>query len=105
MRRYAGGSINEGFNVMVSKYRSLALCAFFVLPALLLSACGGGVHGNSVVKVGDQSIKKTTFDHWMQVAAVSQAGQSNPNSTGTPKAQIPDAPSFTKCVAAKKAAA
>jgi foldase protein PrsA len=90
---------------MLSKYRSLALCAFFVLPALLVSACGGGVPGNSVAKVGDQSIKKTTFDHWMQVAAVSQAGQSNPNSTATPKAQIPDAPSFTKCIATKKAAA
>jgi foldase protein PrsA len=90
---------------MLPKYRSLALCAFFVLPALLVSACGGGVPGNSVAKVGDQSIKKTTFDHWMQVAAVSQAGQSNPNSTATPKAQIPDAPSFTKCIATKKAAA
>jgi foldase protein PrsA len=83
----------------------LALCAFFVLPVLLLSACGSDVPGNSVAKIGDQSIKKTTFDHWMQIAAVSQAGQANPNATGTPKAQIPDAPSFTKCVATKKASA
>jgi len=90
---------------MLSKYRSLALCAFFVVPALLLSACGGDVPGNSVAKVGDQSIKKATFNHWMQVAAVSQAGQANPNSTTTPKAQIPDSPSFTKCVANKKATA
>jgi foldase protein PrsA len=72
---------------------------------LLLSACGSDVPGNSVAKIGDQSIKKTTFDHWMQIAAVSQAGQANPNATGTPKAQIPDAPSFTKCVATKKASA
>jgi foldase protein PrsA len=90
---------------MLSKYRSLALCAFFVLPALLLSACGGDVPGNSVAKVGDQSIKKTTFDHWMQIAAVSSAGQANPNSTATPKPQIPDSPSFTKCIASKKASA
>jgi foldase protein PrsA len=90
---------------MLSRYRSLALCAFFVLPVLLLSACGSDVPGNSVAKIGDQSIKKTTFDHWMQIAAVSQAGQANPNATGTPKAQIPDAPSFTKCVATKKASA
>src|SRR5436190_22020266 len=90
---------------MLSKYRSLALCAFFVVPALVLSACGGDVPGNSVAKVGDQSIKKATFDHWMQIAAVSQAGQANPNSTTTPKAQIPDAPNFAKCVAGKKAAA
>jgi foldase protein PrsA len=105
MRRYAGESIDQGFHAMLSKYRSLALCAFFVLPALLLSACGGDVPGNSVAKVGDQSIKKTTFDHWMQIASVSQAGQANPNSTATPKAQIPDSPSFTKCIAAKKASA
>jgi foldase protein PrsA len=90
---------------MFSKYRSLALCAFFVLPALLLSACGSDVPGNSVAKIGDQSIKKTTFDHWMQIAAVSQAGQANPNSTTTPKPQIPDPPNFTKCIANKKATA
>jgi foldase protein PrsA len=89
---------------MFSKYRSLALCAFFVLPALALSACGSDVPGNSVVRVGDQSIRKTTFDHWMQIAAVSQAGQTS--TTGAaPKAQIPDAPNFTKCVAQKKATA
>jgi foldase protein PrsA len=90
---------------MLSKYRSLALCAFFVLPALMLSACGSDVPGNSVAKVGDQSIRKTTFDHWMEVAAVSQASQANPNATTTPKPQIPDSPSFTKCIASKKASA
>src|SRR5689334_8137005 len=90
---------------MFSKYRSLALCAFFVLPALLLAACGGGgVPGNSVVRVGDQSIKKSTFDHWMKIAAVSQAGQAA-GQAGTPKAVVPDAPDFTKCVANKKATA
>jgi foldase protein PrsA len=89
---------------MLSKYRSLALCAFFVVPALLLSACGGDVPGNSVAVVGDQTIKRATFDHWMKVAAVSQAGQAD--ATGAaPKATVPDAPSFTKCIAAKKATA
>jgi foldase protein PrsA len=89
---------------MLTKYRSLALCAFFVLPALALSACGSDVPGNSVAKVGDESIKKTTFDHWMQIAAVSQAGQTQ-TSGAAPKPQIPDAPNFTKCVAQKKATA
>jgi foldase protein PrsA len=90
---------------MPLKFRSLALCAFFVVPALALAACGSDVPGNSVARVGDQSIKKTTFDHWMHVAAVSAAGQTDPNATGAPKAQIPDAPNFTKCVAQKKATA
>jgi parvulin-like peptidyl-prolyl isomerase len=89
---------------MLTKYRSLALCAFFVLPALALSACGSDVPGNSVAKVGDESIKKSTFDHWMQIAAVSQAGQTS-TSGAAPKPQIPDAPNFTKCVAQKKATA
>jgi foldase protein PrsA len=104
MRRYAQGSIEPGFHVMLKKYRCLALCAFFVLPALALSACGSDVPGNSVAKVGDQSIKKTTFDHWMRIAAVSQAGQTSTSGTA-PKAQIPDSPKFTKCIAQKKATA
>jgi foldase protein PrsA len=87
------------------KFRFLALSAFFVVPALALSACGSDVPGNSVARVGDQSIKRATFDHWMQIAAVSQAGQANPAATSAPKAQIPDSPAFTKCVATKKATA
>jgi foldase protein PrsA len=90
---------------MYRKYRSLALCAFFVLPAIALGACGSDVPGNSVAKIGDQSIKKSTFEHWMQIAAVSQASQTNPSASGTPKVQVPDPPSFAKCVANKKATA
>jgi aspartokinase-like uncharacterized kinase len=86
-------------------YRSLALCAFFVVPVLAVSACGGGVPANSVAKVGDETIKKSTFDHWMQIAAISQAGQANPSTSGTPKAQVPDAPGFQKCIAEMKAEA
>jgi foldase protein PrsA len=102
--RYAEGSIDQGY-VMLSKYRSLALCAFFVLPALLISACGGGVPGNSVARIGDETIKKSTFDHWMRIAAVSQQSQTNPSASGPPKVNVPDAPDFTKCVAGKKATA
>jgi foldase protein PrsA len=90
---------------MFRKYRSLALCAFFLIPALALSACGSDVPGNSVAKIGEQSIKRATFDHWMQIAAVSQAGQANPTASSAPKAQVPDAPAFTKCVAQKRATA
>jgi foldase protein PrsA len=90
---------------MLSKYRSSALCAFLVLSALVISACGGGVPGNSVARVGDQTIKKSTFDHWMRIAAVSQQSQSNPNQSGAPKVVLPDAPAFTKCIANKKATA
>jgi foldase protein PrsA len=76
---------------------ALALCA---VPVLALSACGSDVPGNSVVRVGDQSIKRATFDHWMQIAAVSQAGASGTTSTAKPS--VPDAPDFTQCVATKR---
>src|SRR4051812_30042026 len=84
---------------MTSPRRYLALLgAFFVLP-LALSACGdGGVPGNAVVDIGGDSIKTTTFDHWLKVAATSQAQQSG----ATASASIPDPPNYTKCIANKK---
>ncbi|HEX7301084.1 MAG TPA: peptidyl-prolyl cis-trans isomerase [Solirubrobacteraceae bacterium] len=83
------------------KFRHLALGAFFVAAlAFGVSACGGGVPGNSVATVGDQTIKRSTFDHWMRIISISQAAQTNPNAAKT--AVVPDAPDFEKCVAAKK---
>jgi foldase protein PrsA len=67
-----------------------------------LAACGGGLPGNSVVKVDKQTIKRSTFDHWLQIAAVSAAGQQNPSATAPPKVTVPDAPDFAKCIANKK---
>jgi parvulin-like peptidyl-prolyl isomerase len=87
---------------MTTKLRlSLALGAFFVAAAAI-SACGGDeVPGNAVVRVGDQSIKKDTFDHWLRIAAISQQGQQTANATTPPKANIPDAPDYKACIAQK----
>ena len=49
--------------------------ALLVVAVLGVSACGGGVPGNSVATVGDQTIKRDTFDHWMKIIAISQAGR------------------------------
>jgi parvulin-like peptidyl-prolyl isomerase len=76
-----------------------ALGAFFVLAALL-SACGDSVPGNSVVRVDDNTIKTSTFDHWLRIAALSSQP---PGSTS--KVSVPDPPDFPKCVAAKQASA
>ena len=73
-----------------------ALGAFFVL-SLLLAACGG-VPGNGVARVNDTVIKKSSFDHWLAVAALSSQ---TPGSTGG--ATVPDAPKYTKCIATKRA--
>jgi foldase protein PrsA len=84
---------------MTSPRRYAALLgAFFVLP-LALSACGGdSVPGNAVVKIGSDSIKTSTFDHWLNVAATTQAQQTG----ATTAAVVPDPPSYAKCIAAKK---
>jgi parvulin-like peptidyl-prolyl isomerase len=85
--------------------RTLALGAFFAL-AVVLAACGDSVPGNSVAKVNDQTIKQSTFDHWMKVAAVSAAAQSNPSATSAPKVAVPSkADDFKSCVADKKKSA
>jgi foldase protein PrsA len=70
---------------------SLALCAFFV-PAGLVVGCGG-VPDNAVATVDGTSIEKTSFDHWLNVAA---------KSGGQQGAAVPDPPDYTKCVAAKR---
>ena len=88
--------------MMALKTRTaLPAAALLVAAVLGVSACGGGgVPGNSVATVGDQTIKRDTFDHWMKIIAISQAGQTNP--AAAKSAQVPDAPDFKQCVAEKK---
>jgi foldase protein PrsA len=87
---------------MTSSRRFLALLgAFFVLPFVLSACGGGGVPGNAVVSIGGDSIKTTEFDHWMQVAAKTQQQQTG----ATGAVQVPDPPTYAKCIANKKATA
>lgn len=76
---------------------ALALGAVFF--ALVLAACGDSVSDNDVVKVGDTTIAKSTFQHWLVVAA-----RATQQSAGG-KVELPDPPGFTKCVARLKASA
>ncbi|HKE81606.1 MAG TPA: peptidyl-prolyl cis-trans isomerase [Solirubrobacteraceae bacterium] len=86
------------------KRTALAAAALSAV-AIGVTACGGGaIPGNSVATVGDQTIKRDTFDHWMKIIAISTAAQTNPNAAKT--ATVPDAPDFKQCIAqAKKTAA
>jgi foldase protein PrsA len=68
----------------------LALCILAVTAAV--AAGCGGVPGNAVATVDGSAIDKAEFNHWLNVASKS----SGANST------VPDAPTFTKCVAAKR---
>lgn len=76
------------------------------LLAFALTACGGGdsdkVPDNAVAKVGDTTITKDQFTHWMGVAAASTAAQSG--ATGD-AAKAPVPPDYAVCIAAKKKAA
>ena len=86
--------------VFVKNRIALPVAAVLMAAVLGVSACGGGVPGNSVATVGDQTIKRDTFDHWMKIIAISQASQANPAAAKT--ATVPDAPDFKQCIAAKK---
>ena len=54
---------------MSSKTRTAPLLAAVITAAALgLAACGGGsVPGDWVATVGDETIKRDTFDHWMKI--------------------------------------
>jgi foldase protein PrsA len=78
-----------------------ALGAVF-FASLALTACGGGIPSNAVVQVGSNPITKTTFEHWLSVAAASSAT----TATGkTAKPVVPDPPDYTECIAHLEATA
>lgn len=72
------------------------LAAFVALAAvaLVVSACGSAIPGDSVASVAGNPITTRAFNHWMFVAAKSNAAQS-----GTPEVIVPtDPPHFAGCV-------
>jgi foldase protein PrsA len=70
----------------------LALCALVPAAAVVVAGCGG-VPGDAVATVDGNSIDKTEFNHWMNVAA---------RTSGDANAKVPDAPDYTACVAQKR---
>ncbi len=71
----------------------LALGAFFVLAAAV-AGCGSSEPGNSVADVAGNPITTQAFNHWMYVAAKSQAAQS----PGQPVIVPNDPPNFNNCI-------
>lgn len=72
--------------------------ALIAALSLGLIACGGDdneIPGNAVAQVGDASITKEDFQHWLDVS-VAQAGQ------GGQKIELGEPPDFAACVAQKK---
>ena len=73
--------------------RTAALGAFFAVAGVL-AACGSGIPGNSVADVAGNPITTQAFNHWIYVAAKSQASQS----PGSPVIVPNDPPNFDRCV-------
>ena len=74
---------------MTRHLRILLALLVLAAPAFVVAACGG-VPGNAVAEVDGDAIEKSSFDHWMTVAA---------KSGGQPGAQVPKPPDYTACVA------
>src|SRR3954468_7696829 len=72
--------------------RILRLALPVAACAALIAGCGSDVPSNGVAKVGDTTITKDQFNHWLQAAA---HGSAAPGQAAT----VPDPPNFTKCVA------
>lgn len=83
---------------MRSKARSISALGAVFFAAVGIAACGGGIPGNAVVSVNGVPVTKSTFDHWMRIAAIS---------SGTPgsKPVLPVPPSYTACIAHLRATA
>lgn len=82
----------------MSRVPRKVVCALMAagLGAGALNGCGDGesLPSDGVAKVGEAVIKKSDFDKWLRVNAGAQ-------SRGGPSA-VPDPPTFTRCVAAKR---
>ena len=73
--------------------------ALLAALSLGLIACGGDdneIPGNAVAQVGDASVTKEDFEHWLDVSVASTASQ------GGQKIVLGTPPDFAECVAAKK---
>jgi foldase protein PrsA len=66
-----------------------------ILCGGVLASCGDSVPGNAVAKVGNVTISKAAFNHWLTVAQNSAAA----SSPGAAKPAPLDPPNYTACVA------
>jgi foldase protein PrsA len=80
----------------VSKLKGqLTALGAVLLAGSMLAACGG-IPGDSVVAVDGKGIAKTTYSHWLGVAAASSSPAAG---SSAPKPVVPDPPKYGKCVA------
>src|ERR687897_184539 len=78
---------------MIKAVRLTLALAALAAPAALAAGCGG-VPGNAVAEVDGNTIEKSQYDHWINVAARS-SGQGA-------TASVPKPPEYTACVENKR---
>jgi|tagenome__1003787_1003787.scaffolds.fasta_scaffold20887443_2 foldase protein PrsA len=79
---------------LLARTKLVALLGAIAVLAAVVAGCGG-VPGNAVATVDGNAITKSTFTHWLNVAA---------KSGGQTSTAIPKPPDFAACVAAKRKA-
>lgn len=88
-------------DLVSSKVRFLAALGAVFAVSAVLSSCGGGIPGDAVAKVAGSSISKTSFSHWLTIAA----GSSAASSRAAQRPPVPDPPDYTKCIASAQKSA
>jgi hypothetical protein len=77
--------------------RCVSALGAVVIAVVGLTACGGGVSGDAVVRVGGSSISRAAVDHWTRVEGV--LTYSVIPKQPVPRGVVPDPPSYIACVA------
>ncbi|MDP2712967.1 MAG: peptidyl-prolyl cis-trans isomerase [Solirubrobacteraceae bacterium] len=80
---------------MTKILRSFAALGAFFVAAIILAACGNSVPGNSVASIGGETIPRTEFARWLNIAASTSQPQGSERVAYSP-------PEFAACVANKK---
>lgn len=85
---------------MLAIVRQVVLWTVALLAVVSVTGCGSGaeVPRYAVAKVGDVVITKSTADHWM--SAIAADGNTSANH---PAPEVPDYPSYGRCVAYRQA--
>lgn len=79
---------------MRSPIRSISALGAVFFASVGIAACGGGgIPSDAVVQVNGNPVTKSTFDHWMKIAASSSFG------TSGAKPVVPDPPTYHACIA------
>ena len=76
---------------MFKSLRFIAALGAVLFATVAFAACGG-IPGDAVVQVDGNNVQKTTFEHWMAVAAASTSV------TPTEKVGAPVPPNYTACI-------